>query len=879
MLYGFEDREKNRPITVVVAADTLEELNAWATDELNSEEQHFTEERTPNLMESMTNNMLQGYQAGQIKIVTHQNKKQKEDFQDQWGIKILKSAKALDKHLDMIHEHKSRIEAEKAKTEEIDTGEVDDDGNPITVARSRQTIEQIYGLDKHDPWDRRSPEEIEAAKKRKIEAGKAQTQGGNEVTGQSFDPTVDDDYDTGLHTTGIRSTGHGVSVVATKGMSGASASPSAKVVPQEVKDETNSRKLMEQYQPVFLPAKCSLTSKELHDWVKDNAKSWGYEINPGVWVFNYPEDATDFEDHVNRAHEASASGNSQDASENDDTTVVERDAIPPEMRKVLKQQIIDDEGVSDEEAEALLDHMERAGPRVKNSGLGNKMMSSKNPKDFLEGMKELMDTIQFPAMPDKEEDLPDITLDSLDRADGKVTHDPMKKFREAMSSGGELSPEDTDDIFKAISKQIAGSLSGATKPDGTVTSDPSEMADAVYRSMTPTGIRKAMKEEIIEGLKRGKLEEQQKEFVRIFDDLDDEDAQGLYEQMKQLISDIDESIAKGEYFDNDDGDATTNPSFTSDDNSEEGNDKKQKPVASDYRFCFNQENTDNPALGGEDIPVFNLASNPDGPSGGKWNTMYAEKFFPKGFVSISGPEVFCYEGKLSLGEAMQSLIDAGFVNDPNLVAEIAKKRRENKEAERAAKKGKGGNKAKLTPDMFRDYFGGDGTTTIAGLNSHGRHSIGHTDDDRETKVNIDNAPVMDIYSALRSTTLEALGREKEDEDNEDSQNLGSILRTMFGSDLAGKPLKYGDYYGLIQPGSRVMIPEMPGKTEVINGWNVTHCGVTKFGDLNVHTFVRDKSTYYGVIMVRHFTEKDIPVKGTDQTVKAKVEEICIIRIQ
>lgn len=99
-----------------------------------------------------------------------------QDFNSTHGVILLHPARALDKHNDMI------------RAEEPDPYDVND----------KRTVAELTGTDDHDPWDKRSEEEIEEDKKMKEIIEQMKKDG--KVSEESFSPVTKD----GVRVTDIR---------------------------------------------------------------------------------------------------------------------------------------------------------------------------------------------------------------------------------------------------------------------------------------------------------------------------------------------------------------------------------------------------------------------------------------------------------------------------------------------------------------------------------------------------------------------------------------------------------------------------------------------------------------------------------------------------
>ena len=166
-LYGYKEVLDNRAATLVVAADSVIEYTEWTqavTGQL--ENRNWEETYTSTFLDALRNEAFKGYKHP-VLAVYHSSEEQRDAFWREWPIVEVKSMVGRDRHLDMLHAQKEEIR-EATETEE----------------EKARTIEERFGLDKHDPWDRRSEEEVEADRKMK-EKMKELTKKG-ELSGDSF---------------------------------------------------------------------------------------------------------------------------------------------------------------------------------------------------------------------------------------------------------------------------------------------------------------------------------------------------------------------------------------------------------------------------------------------------------------------------------------------------------------------------------------------------------------------------------------------------------------------------------------------------------------------------------------------------------------------
>lgn len=167
-IYGLKEYLDNQVATIVVAADTVQEFNDWFTQIQNQEpdDRHFVEIYTNTMLDALTRPEFKGFKH-HVYAFFHENEEARDKFVEQQGILLQQSMPARDRQADMLHRHKEDVR-EQTETEE--------DRN--------KTIEEKYGLDQNDPWDRRSEEEREGDKKMKEELARLRKAG--DASGDSF---------------------------------------------------------------------------------------------------------------------------------------------------------------------------------------------------------------------------------------------------------------------------------------------------------------------------------------------------------------------------------------------------------------------------------------------------------------------------------------------------------------------------------------------------------------------------------------------------------------------------------------------------------------------------------------------------------------------
>lgn len=165
-LYGYKEMLDNRVATLVVAADTVEQYVEWCDVVKGQENGNFNEIYTSNFLDGLQNPIYKGYKHPVVAFY-HNDETQRDAFWVEWDIQEVKSATGLDRHLDMLH--KKKVEVEQTT---------------MTEEEKNRTIEQRFGLDQNDPWDRRSEEEKEEDRKMKERMKELVKKG--EISGDSF---------------------------------------------------------------------------------------------------------------------------------------------------------------------------------------------------------------------------------------------------------------------------------------------------------------------------------------------------------------------------------------------------------------------------------------------------------------------------------------------------------------------------------------------------------------------------------------------------------------------------------------------------------------------------------------------------------------------
>lgn len=255
-----------------------------------------------------------------------------------------------------------------------------------------------------------------------------------------------------------------------------------------------------------------------------------------------------------------------------------------------------------------------------------------------------------------------------------------------------------------------------------------------------------------------------------------------------------------------------------------------QPVAmpGDYRYAFHEDHTNNPAMGGPDTPVFTVAINPNGPSGGKFGFKYLSGVLAKidkRFESIShGMTVgtICFNGDAI--EAHNLLQAAGMVEDVSIAGIKGKPM--------ANMMPNGGTnlaapKKKITAEQVARALAGDGTSTMSGTGSWGKNKVGLTEEDFVEKIQSKLGPrgvPLNIVDALTPV---------------DYDNLPYDIQMKYGDDIKESTILIGKYNGHVIPGERYIVPIDTNLDEVIGEVNVKHLGATVFGPLRMEIYVRE----------------------------------------
>lgn len=189
MLYGHKEIVDNRIATLVSSATTVEEFDKFlhVVAAQNPKTRNFNEMYTSQVLQHLMEETYKGFKKP-IHVFYHDDETQREAFIKEWSIEIVVAkANALDRQADMLWEKEKRqIQAEK-KARDAAEEAAEAAGQEYTGDREK-TIEEMYGLDKHDPWDSRTQEEREHDQEMREYARKARAAG--TMTTDSFEAPV-----------------------------------------------------------------------------------------------------------------------------------------------------------------------------------------------------------------------------------------------------------------------------------------------------------------------------------------------------------------------------------------------------------------------------------------------------------------------------------------------------------------------------------------------------------------------------------------------------------------------------------------------------------------------------------------------------------------
>jgi hypothetical protein len=168
MIYGYKEMIDGRVATLAVAGDTVEEFVAFIEAIPGQEEnRNWNETYASTFLDALRSEVYKGYKHS-VLAVYHDDEAQRDAFWAEWPMLTeVQSMVGRDRQADMLHDAKEKIR---------EAVETDEDRN--------KTIEERFGLDKHDPWDRRTEEEVAADKEMKKKMKEMAKSG--EMSGDSF---------------------------------------------------------------------------------------------------------------------------------------------------------------------------------------------------------------------------------------------------------------------------------------------------------------------------------------------------------------------------------------------------------------------------------------------------------------------------------------------------------------------------------------------------------------------------------------------------------------------------------------------------------------------------------------------------------------------
>ncbi len=167
-IYGHIAQIDARVATLVVAADDVSDLETFiSTIQLQDPAvANYVEIYTSGFLDHMTQDLYKGFKHS-VYAFYHTDEAQRDAFIQEWNIQLNNPTACRDRHLDMLHrkqvEYKDSI---------------------ATDAERAMTLEERLGLDKYDPWDKRTDEEREEDTKMKERMKELTKQG--LVSDQSF---------------------------------------------------------------------------------------------------------------------------------------------------------------------------------------------------------------------------------------------------------------------------------------------------------------------------------------------------------------------------------------------------------------------------------------------------------------------------------------------------------------------------------------------------------------------------------------------------------------------------------------------------------------------------------------------------------------------
>jgi uncharacterized lipoprotein YmbA len=161
MLFG----SRNKKTTYVNAASTTEELKVFGEYIKNINSPLFTEVHTPDFIELMQDEDLQGFSIAYV--FNHASEDDAEKFCEAFNVNVVHKKDLKDLHDEML----------TANSVEID---------PYGPDADQRKIGDIYDIAEEDPWDKRTPEQIQADEEERLLMEKEVAAG--RLTNESFTP-------------------------------------------------------------------------------------------------------------------------------------------------------------------------------------------------------------------------------------------------------------------------------------------------------------------------------------------------------------------------------------------------------------------------------------------------------------------------------------------------------------------------------------------------------------------------------------------------------------------------------------------------------------------------------------------------------------------
>ena len=152
MLYGYKEMLDDRVASIVPAADSTVEYDAWVDGmkgmNAGDPSTPFNEIYASELLDHMMRDEYKGYKRP-VLAVYHDDEAQRDAFFEHFGIKEVQSMAGRDRQADMIHNED--VEAERASKERQKklAEAMGEDYRELTIA-------ELAGVAENDPWDKRT---------------------------------------------------------------------------------------------------------------------------------------------------------------------------------------------------------------------------------------------------------------------------------------------------------------------------------------------------------------------------------------------------------------------------------------------------------------------------------------------------------------------------------------------------------------------------------------------------------------------------------------------------------------------------------------------------------------------------------------------------